>query len=332
AKLWQELLTKRGIDAKIADFPEIHGMQGARIFYYDETKNWWSRFGTPSQMPTGEPGGPDSEMFWDFGKHLKIHENSPYSASACHINCQCGRFIEIGNNVFMEYIKTKNGFEKLSQKNVDFGGGLERLKAAFDDNPDVFFIDIFKKPREILEQLSERKYGKDPKDTRAFRIILDHMRASVFLIADGVQPSNVERGYVLRRLLRRAARYAYLLKLKLGWYEPIVQAFIDYYVKIYPELNKIEEIRMTISNELEKFKKALEKGIKEFEKIAQNRIISGKEAFDLYQSYGFPIEMVEELAKERGMIINKEEFKEELKHHQEISRLGQNQKFGGHGL
>jgi alanyl-tRNA synthetase len=332
ARLWQELFEKSGIDAAIADFPENKGLQGARIFYYDETKNWWSRFGSPQDMPVGEPGGPDSEVFWDFGKDLELHEKSAYKDQVCHVNCQCGRFLEIGNNVFMEYVKTLSGFDKIAQQNVDFGGGLERMKAALDNNPDVFEIDLFELPRKALEELLGREYGKEASEMRAFRIILDHMRASVFLIADGVQPSNVERGYILRRLLRRASRYAHLLKLRHAWYDPIIQAIIKTYGQFYPEVNKLEEIRMTVANEYEKFEKALEKGLKEFEKIALRGAVSSREAFHLYQSYGFPIEMIEELGKERGIEVDLSAVEEEFRKHQEISRAGEEQKFGGHGL
>ena len=137
-RCWREQFSKVGIEAKDVDFSERDGMQGGRIFYYDDKKNWWSRVGVPVNMPVGEPGGPDSEMFWDFGEHLKIHENSAWKGEPCHVNCDCGRFVEIGNNVFMEYVKTEKGFEPLKQKNVDYGGGLERQIAAVLDTPDIF--------------------------------------------------------------------------------------------------------------------------------------------------------------------------------------------------
>ncbi len=135
---WKRMFAGVGIDAQDADFAEEKGMQGARIFYYDDKKNWWSRAGVPGNMPIGEPGGPDSEMFWDFGAHRGLHEMSEWKDEPCHPNCDCGRFLEIGNNVFMQFIKTANGFEELKNKNIDFGGGLERLAVAMLDNPDVF--------------------------------------------------------------------------------------------------------------------------------------------------------------------------------------------------
>jgi alanyl-tRNA synthetase len=140
---WKEEFKNIGIDAKDVDFSERDGMQGGRIFYYDEKKNWWSRAGVPSNMPIGEPGGPDSEMFWDFGENLGIHENSEFKNDPCHVNCDCGRFLEIGNNVFMQYVKTEKGYELLPSGNIDFGGGLERLAAAKNNVPDVFLTDLF---------------------------------------------------------------------------------------------------------------------------------------------------------------------------------------------
>ncbi len=151
ANIWQELLKGAGIDAQIADFPEEKGMQDAKIFYYDEKKNWWSRVGAPDKMAPGEPGGPDTEMFWDFGEQLGFHEKSQWKNEPCHVNCDCGRFVEIGNNVFMEYIRTEKGFEPLPQKNVDFGGGLERMLAAQQDKPDVFQMDLFAPMLAIIE-------------------------------------------------------------------------------------------------------------------------------------------------------------------------------------
>ncbi len=193
AKLWQEQLGKLGLDAEIVDFPERDGMGDGRIFYYDEKKNWWSRSGVPANMPEGEPGGPDTEMFWDFGASLGLHEKSKYKGQPCHVNCDCGRFMEIGNNVFMQYKKTTNGFELLPQQNVDFGGGLERMAAALNDDSDVFQVDLFNVAKQKIEELSGKKYGQNSDDTYAFRVVLDHLRAATFLVADGVFPSNKDQ-------------------------------------------------------------------------------------------------------------------------------------------
>ncbi|MCX6780722.1 MAG: alanine--tRNA ligase-related protein [Candidatus Magasanikbacteria bacterium] len=171
AGLWQKLFAEKSIDAQIVDFPERDGLQGGRIFYYSEKKNWWSRSGVPGNMPVGEPGGPDTEMFYDFGADRKLHENSDWAAEVCHVNCDCGRFVEIGNNVFMQYVKTEQGFEQLPQKNVDFGGGLERMAAAANNNPDVFTTDLFKQLRESIESLSGKTYGDRAEETFAFRVV-----------------------------------------------------------------------------------------------------------------------------------------------------------------
>jgi len=208
AQKWQTLFKSIGIEAEIADMPEEKGLQNARIFYYNAKKNWWSRAGIPEKMPDGEPGGPDSEMFWDFGEHLNLHEKSKWKDEPCHVNCDCGRFMEIGNNVFMEYIKVGDKFEKLKQQNVDFGGGLERMAAALNDNQDMFTIDLFIGVRKKIEEVSGKKYGEDEKETYAFRVIMDHLRAATFLIDDGAIPSNKDQGYFTRRLIRRAVRYA----------------------------------------------------------------------------------------------------------------------------
>ena len=154
---WQKLFKSIKVEALAVDNAEIGGMQNGRIFFYPVEKNWWSRAGVPNNMPLGEPGGPDSEMFWDFGAELKIHENSIWRNKPCHVNCDCGRFLEIGNNVFMQYIKTQAGFEILKQQNVDFGGGLERILAATNGNPDIFLTDIFAKAKLEIEKLSGKK-------------------------------------------------------------------------------------------------------------------------------------------------------------------------------
>ncbi len=204
AEIWQRLFKEKGIDNKVAEIGSEEngyevGMQGGRIFYYDAKKNWWSRAGTPDKMPAGEPGGPDSEVFYDFGT-----EHDTKFGAECHPNCDCGRFLEIGNSVFMQYIKEENGsFALLPKQNVDFGGGLERIAAVSEGKNDVFLVahaDILKK----LEGASGKTYDSNKK---AFRVVADHIKAAVFLIADGVHPGNVERGYLVRRLIRRSVRF-----------------------------------------------------------------------------------------------------------------------------
>lgn len=342
AKLWQELYVSKGISADIIDNAEHDGMQGGRIFYYDAGKNWWSRAGVPDNMPVGEPGGPDSEMFWDFGEEMGMHEKSQWADEPCHVNCDCGRFIEIGNNVFMAYKKTEQGFEELVQKNVDFGGGLERMAMALLDDPDIFKIDLFEQSRETVEKMSGKTYGEDEKETYAFRVILDHLRAATFLIADGAVPSNKDQGYFTRRLIRRAVRYGNDLGMTDLFTRQVAQGYIDTYKDVYTDLREKQDMILSeLEKEEIKFRSTLESGIKEFEKLLKgfamafektgNKVteIAGKQAFKLYDTYGFPYEMTEELAEEHGLTVDKKGFDEAFEKHKNLSREGAEQKFKG---
>ncbi|PIP15930.1 MAG: alanine--tRNA ligase, partial [Candidatus Portnoybacteria bacterium CG23_combo_of_CG06-09_8_20_14_all_44_36] len=326
-EIWKKLFKGKGIEAKDVDFAEKNGMRDGRIFYYDDNKNWWSRSGVPANMPVGEPGGPDSEMFYDLGANLKKHENSKFKDLPCHVNCDCGRFIEIGNNVFMEFVKTNKGFEPLPQKNVDFGGGLERMTMVSEGKNNVFETDLFVN---ILGKISQISGGKKYQgNAAAFEIIADHIKAATFIMADdkGIAPSNTDQGYIVRRLIRRAVRYGRQLGIKNDlWIKEITQVVIDDYKDVYPELERNKDFVLSNLDEEEtRFKKTLEKGLKEFEK----REISGREAFNLYQTYGFPIEMTKELAEEKGIQVDEEEFQQELKKHQELSRTASAGKFRG---
>lgn len=342
SQLWQNLFSDKGIKADIIDDVELNGMQGGRIFYYNEKENWWSRVGVPENMPIGEPGGPDSEIFWDFGPELKLHESSEWSDLHCHPACDCGRFLEIGNSVFMEYIKTESGFEALPQKNVDFGGGLERIMAAKLNVQDIFLIDVFDEIRERLVKLSGKEYGKDARDTHAFRVVMDHMRAAVFLIGDNVLPSNKDQGYFVRRLIRRAIRFADQLGVTDDFAGEIVDSIIIAYENGYPELTeKRSFIVEAVVKEEAKFRKTLSRGLKEFNKIIKGfevakeksgKIItelSGKHAFKLYDTYGFPIEVTQDVAKDHGLAVDISGFEELLKKHQETSRQSAEKKFKG---
>ncbi len=347
AKIWQGLFEAKGIDSRIIDFPERDGMQGGRIFYYPEEKNWWSRAGVTKNMPVGEPGGPDSEMFWDYGAHLQIHEKSEFKNSVCHVNCDCGRFVEIGNNVFMEYVKTENGFEKLKQQNVDFGGGLERILAAAVGQQAVFDTDVFKPLFDVMyESLGRGNEILSGDEVKKVRIIADHIRAGTFMVSDGVAPSNKDRGYFLRRLLRRTMVMAKLLNFQGHWLEALVGKVIAIYAQSYPELvENSEQIFAVILEEQKKFETTLDKGLKEFEKLmsgseSANNVsalpvgrqmtrISGKDAFDLYQTYGFPWELTKELAESMGQKIDHKEFETEFKKHQELSRTASAGQFKG---
>lgn len=335
AEIWKKLFAEKGIEAKDiemgseADGSRL-GMRGGRIFYYDAKKNWWSRAGTPDTMPAGEPGGPDSELFYDFGT-----EHDPKFGAECHPNCDCGRFMEIGNSVFMQFLKTENGFELLPKRNVDFGGGLERIVAAANDNADVFATDVFSDAIALLEKFSGKEY-RDDRYIRSFRIIADHVRAATFMISDGVKPSNTEQGYVLRRLIRRASQHV----MKLGLADSqaddsmLVRAatiYIEKYQAAYPELQgdaPFQHIKNTIWEEEKQFAKTLSLGMKEFEKMTEGNI-SGEQAFTLFTTYGFPFEMTQEIANERGLSVDEFAFKELMKKHSELSRSGSEQKFKG---
>jgi alanyl-tRNA synthetase len=285
-------------------------------------------------MPVGEPGGPDTEMFWDFGAELKLHENSLWFDKPCHVNCDCGRFVEIGNNVFMEYQKTESGFEKLKQRNVDFGGGLERMAAALKDNQDVFQIDLFDGMRNVLEEISNKRYGDNTEETYAYRVILDHLRAATFLVCDGAVPSNKDQGYFTRRLMRRSVRFAQKLGITENFCARVSEKVIEMYKDAYPELvTKKDYILLELGKEEEKFRRTLATGLKMFEQMLKTVeagvAISADEAFDLYQSYGFPIEITEELARERNVGVDIDGFREKLKAHQDLSRQGAEKKFKG---
>ncbi|TSA45424.1 alanine--tRNA ligase, partial [bacterium] len=325
-EIWKKLFAGKDIEAKDIEFESLgaasqKGMQDGRIFYYDVTKNWWSRSGVPDDMPPGEPGGPDSEIFYDFGT---LHDEK--FGKHCHPNCDCGRFMEIGNSVFMEYKKTENGsFELLAQKNVDFGGGLERVAAASIGANDIFQIDTFADTIKKIEQLSSFKYGQE--NTKSFRVIADHIRGAVFMISEDILPSNTGRGYVARRLIRRSIRHADLLQMKEDTLKDLTDSVIEKYQEVYPDvLKKQGMIKSKISEEEAKFRKTLKKGLKEFEKMEQ---VDGKKAFDLFQTYGFPLELTVDLATERGISINKKEFEAEFKKHQELSRTSSAGTFKG---
>lgn len=320
------------------------GIEESRIYFYPDKKNWWSRSGVPENMPVGEPGGPDTEMFYDFDPSgvKKIHENSIYSSDVCHPNCDCGRFVEFGNNVFMQYKKTETGVEELTQKNVDFGGGLERIVAVLNDDADVFNIDAFDDAKKVLENISGQKYVSDlavtftdiKSPTFAYRVILDHVRAATFLIGDGVMPGNKDQMYFVRRLIRRAVRYARNLNINSNFTKEVATAFIDYYKNDYKDLEDKREIILSeLDKEESKFRKTLEGGIKEFEKVIKNlngkSLVSGVDAFNLLQSFGFPVELTQEFAKENNLEVDIQEFNKLKNEHAEASRTASAGKFKG---
>jgi len=330
-EIWKNIFTEAGVEATAVDIGSeedgyARGMnEGERIFAYEAKKNWWSRSGTPEKMPAGEPGGPDSEVFYDFGT---LHD--PTFGEHCHPNCDCGRFMEIGNSVFMEYIKKDDGsFEKLPQQNVDFGGGLERIVAAKGGKSDVFLIDTLQSIIEKIESLSNKVYGENEAETAAFRIIADHFRGAIFMIGDGVVPSNTEQGYFIRRLLRRAILKMDTLGMQPHTLHTLVPGVISQYEEQYPNLRaRAEGIEKAVQEEEERFRKTVERGLREFEKRAGENI-SGQDAFILFTTHGFPIELTEELAHERGLTVDSAGFEREMEKHQELSRVGAEQKFKG---
>lgn len=331
-EIWKELFKSKGIDAEFSNIGSEEagyekGMKdNERIFAYDE-KNWWSRAGAPSKMPAGEPGGPDSEVFYDFG----LPHDTVWGAN-CHPNCDCGRFVEIANSVFMQYLKQDDGsFVNLPKQNVDFGGGLERLSMAHLGTPDVFLLDVFDNARSVIETRSGKSYGSEESVTRAFRIILDHMRAASFMLAEGVKPSNTEAGYVVRRLVRRAIREADRLGVKDALLADVVEGYAAAYGTQYPHVREnADMIREELAKEEAKFRKTLEQGMRELTKRADKHgKVTGEDAFLLFTSYGFPVELTEELARERGSSLEREAFDALMKEHQDKSRAGAAQKFAG---
>ena len=264
---------------------------GERIFYYDGSKNWWSRNGGPETTPVGDPCGPDSEMFYDFG----TPHNTEYGEQ-CHPNCDCGRFMEIGNNVFMAYKKVAEGkFEPLEKPNIDHGSGLERIAAAKLGDPDVFKISLMWPIIDTLQQLSGKKYESH---TESMRVIADHLRAATFLAVDGCVPSNKEQGYVMRRLVRRAIRYSFELGIEQNFMQEIVPVIADLYHDDFPEVaEKRDEVIAVLIKEEKAFRQTIRKGIKEFNKMAEEKDeLDGDDMFKLYDTYGFPVELAVEEA------------------------------------
>lgn len=302
------------------------GVADDHIHVYGVEKNWWSRSGPPEKMPVGEIGGPDSEVFYEFTQV----EHDPKYGEKCHPNCNCGRFMEICNSVFIQYKKKEDGsLEELNQKNVDFGGGLERLTAAVLDTPDVFQTDLYLPIIRIIEQTTNQKYDNE-ENKHAMRVIADHMKAATFLIIDGVTPSNKLQGYVLRRLLRRSAIKMRQLSGKLDpdEFASMIQIILTIYAGLFGiskdgQLGMVEKV---IQDEMDRFSKTLDHGLKEIDKIDK---IDGKIAFDLYQTFGFPYEVTEELFRQKGQEIDRKQFKEEFEKHRELSRTASSGMFKG---
>jgi len=270
-------------------------MGNGRIFFYDGSKNWWSRAGNETSTPLGDPCGPDTEVFYDFGT-----PHDPKWGENCHPNCDCGRFIEIANSVFMVYKRTEQGFEPLAKPNVDFGGGLERIALASLGDSDIFKISLLKPIITKLEEISEKNYESH---TESMRVIADHLRAATFLAVDGVKPSNKEQGYVMRRLVRRAIRFAFELGIEQNFMESLVPVITDLYKNDFPEVATAEDSVIAILIKEEKvFRQTLRKGISEFNKLADNEL-TGDVIFRLYDTYGFPVELTLEEAFKQNIPV-----------------------------
>lgn len=350
ALIWQEVFKAKGVDHKIVAIGsqadgDKKGMQGGRIFYYDDGENWWSRGGGLDTTPVGDPCGPDSEVFYDFGE-----QNHDSSYGEPHPASDSGRFMEIGNQVFMQYRRTENGFEALEKQNVDFGGGLERIAAARIDSPDVFRISLMWPIVEKLQDLSGKKYESH---TESMRVIADHLRAATFLAVDGVKPSNKEQGYVMRRLLRRAIRFAFDLGIEQNFLEEVVPVIADLYYDDYPEVaEKRKEVVDVLVREEKVFRNTLRKGLREFEKVTIKMgfnekarahyskdvkkdkidLLDGKVIFRLYDTYGFPVELSLEEAFKQDIEVSKnwrKEFETEMKKQRERSQTASKGVFKG---
>ena len=311
AQIWTELFTAAGISADQVDLDtEEHGSAvgsgGARIAFYGK-KNWWCRGGSAQDMPVGEPGGPDSEMFYLYPNVA----HDPAFGPHCHQNCDCGRFIELGNSVFMEYRRTATGFAPLPRRNVDFGGGLARISAASMDSPDVFRISLLWPIVHELQELSGKSYDDE---TVAMRVIADHLRGATFLAVDGVRPSNKAQGYVMRRLVRRAVRYAFDLGLEQNFFPQIIPTIAGMYDTDYPEVQqRRDDVVAVLVKEEKAFRQTLRKGIKQLNSHAAG--VNGAELFTLYDTFGFPVELSTEEAAKAGIPVSptwRSEFDEQM--------------------
>ncbi|OGL22194.1 alanine--tRNA ligase [Candidatus Saccharibacteria bacterium RIFCSPHIGHO2_01_FULL_45_15] len=314
AEIWQKVFQEKGLTADIAEIGSAkdgdeRGIKpGERIFYYDDGENWWSRGGGLDKTPIGDPCGPDSEVFYDFGPE---HHAPGYGLA--HPASDSGQFMEIGNQVFMQYRRLDDGsFEPLATKNVDFGGGLERIAAAANKNPDVYRISLLWPIVEKLQQLSGKKYESH---TESMRVIADHLRGATFLAVDGAVPANKEQGYVMRRLLRRAIRFAFDLGIEQNFLEQIVPVIADLYSEDYPEVKtKRDEVIAVLVKEEKVFRQTLRKGLSQMQKFSGDGL-TGAELFTLYDTFGFPVELSTEEAYKQEIKLSdnwRQEFDDKM--------------------
>lgn len=296
------------------------GIPRERIYFLPKAENWWGPAGMYG------PCGPCTEMFIDTGKKK--------CSKKCRPGCFCGKYFEVWNDVFMEYNKTPKGYEKLKQKNVDTGMGVERTIAILQKKPSVYETEVFAPLVKKIKSLCKEEKREKEEQIRLMRVIADHLKAATFILAERIAPSNLDQGYVLRRLIRRSIRYGKLLNIKEKFTEDIAKLVIAVYKKDYPELVKNKEfILEELKKEEERFGETLEKGIRQFERIKEQakdtRKITGKNAFLLFSSYGFPLEMTQELAKEARLKVDEVGFRKEFERHQKLSRIGAEKRFKG---
>ncbi|MBB1563943.1 alanine--tRNA ligase [Candidatus Saccharibacteria bacterium] len=332
AEIWAELYEKAGLSSGQADIGSEEAgyargiYPGERIFFYDGSKNWWSRNGGPETTPIGDPCGPDSEMFYEFD----FIEHDPKFGRHCHPNCDCGRFMEIGNNVFMAYKKVADGvFEPLEKPNIDHGSGLERIAAAANNDPDVFKISLLWPIVEKLQDLSGKKYASH---TESMRVIADHLRAATFMAVDGCVPSNKEQGYVMRRLLRRAIRYSFDLGIEQNFLEEVVPVIADLYEADFPEVKENRESIIAVLVKEEKaFRQTLRKGLKQMQQYIDDGL-TGEELFTLYDTFGFPVELSTEEAYKQGIKLSdnwRAEFDAKMDEQRQRSKTARKGQFSG---
>ena len=332
-ELWKAEFEKRGIEAKVVELGSAEngdklGMQGGRIFLYDGKENWWSRGGNEDGTPLGDPCGPDSEMFFDFGE--QHHDEAKWGKA--HPASDSPRFFEIGNNVFMGYKKeSEKSFVKLSAPNIDHGSGLERLAAASLGDPDIFKIDLLWPIVEKLEEISHKTYASQK---QAFQVIADHIKSAFWLGVDGVRPSNTAQGYVMRRLIRRATRFGLSLGITENLSQPVVEVIRDIYAEDYPEVaEQFDAVSQSLLAEEVAFRRTLHKGLKELEKmVSKNQTLSGGDIFKLKDTYGFPMELTLEEAAVLEITLApnwREQFDAELEAQRQRSRTATKGQFKG---
>ncbi len=318
AELWKELFLKAGVD------PE------GRILYYGTDKNWWSRSGPPEKMPAGEPGGPSTEVFYDFGT-----EHDPKFGEKCHVNCDCGRYVELANSVFMQYKKQEDGsLTELPKPNVDFGGGLERMVIAVENQPDVFKTSLLSPIIKAVEKQTGKSYKTHALD---MRIVTDHFLAATFIINANIYPSNKDQGYILRRLIRRA--FDHFSRLEGENFVPILEAVVEQYKENNPELvDNFEKIKLTIIEEVSKYSTALNKArifiVKKYPSATSGQVgddlmgvkeITPDDVFYLYSSHGLSPTQIKNL----GYTFDEQAFADKMKAHKDLSKSGAGQKFKG---